>query len=459
MGEIKYRKAEEMKDSGVEWLGEIPKMWTIKKLKQICNVKNGTTPMTSIIQYWDGDINWFTPTDFSGKYLKSSTRTITKRGFNSCGTNLVFKGSILITCRAPIGNLGIIESENASYNQGCKAVIPDNNIINKYIYYVLLAGNHFIQGRGKGTTFMELSSYDLNNLQFAIQNIDEQQKIANFLEIKTTQFDSIISKKEQLIQKLEEAKKSLISEVVTGKVKIVEGELVKRQPEEMKDSGVEWLGLIPKNWKTNKLKYYMSVRGGGAFKSEDFTGEGIQLIRIGNLYQNTLDLERQPVFLRKEYLKNSKDFVVKKGDILISLTGTMGKRDYGYAILIEDDSKFLLNQRVGKLTCNVSLIKEYALTLLRSEEYLNQLFSLPAGTKQANLSNHDVLKPTLPFPEIEDQIIMVNSLRIQEDSFEKIITKTNLQIQKLKQAKQSLISEAVTGKIDLRDWQIIEEMS
>jgi type I restriction enzyme S subunit len=89
--------------------------------------------------------------------------------------------------------------------------------------------------------------------------LDEQRKIANFLDIKTAQFDSIIAKKEQLITKLEEAKKSLISEVVTGKVKIVDGQLVPRPPEEMKDSGVEWLGMIPNEWSLPKLKYH-SVR-------------------------------------------------------------------------------------------------------------------------------------------------------------------------------------------------------
>ena len=89
----------------------------------------------------------------------------------------------------------------------------------------------------------------------------KQEKIANFLDEKTSQFDLIISKKEKLIERLEEAKKSLISEVVTGKVKVVKTddgyELIKRSSEEMKDSGVEWLGEIPKDWEVKKLNIYL----------------------------------------------------------------------------------------------------------------------------------------------------------------------------------------------------------
>ena len=110
----------------------------------------------------------------------------------------------------------------------------------------------------------------------------EQEKIANFLDEKASQFDLIISKKEKLIERLEEAKKSLISEVVTGKVKVVKNddgyELVKRNNEEMKDSGVEWLGEIPKDWEVKKLKYITDVKGRIGFRGytkEDLVDEGM----------------------------------------------------------------------------------------------------------------------------------------------------------------------------------------
>ncbi|MGO1712908.1 MAG: hypothetical protein ACTH0B_05295, partial [Senegalia sp. (in: firmicutes)] len=146
---------------------------------------------------------------------------------------------------------------------------------------------------------------------------------------------------------------------------------------------------------------------------------------------------------------------INKNDILISLTGTLGKKDYGYAVLIEDNTKYLLNQRVGRIKIKKEIDLFYALSVLKSEIYLNQLYSYPSGTKQANLSNDDVLRPFILIPKSnKEQIELSFLLNTQTSKLDNIITKTKSQIQKLKEAKQSLISEAVTGKIDLRDWEI-----
>ncbi|MDL0413867.1 restriction endonuclease subunit S, partial [Clostridioides difficile] len=119
-------------------------------------------------------------------------------------------------------------------------------------------------------------------------NLD-QEKIANFLDEKTSQFDSIISKKEKLIERLEEAKKSLISEVVTGKVKVVKTddgyELIKRSSEEMKDSGVEWLGEIPKEWDIKRLRFLGKLQN-GISKSSDSFGYGYPFVSYSNVYRN-----------------------------------------------------------------------------------------------------------------------------------------------------------------------------
>jgi type I restriction enzyme S subunit len=446
VSEIKYRRAEEMMDSGVEWIGKTSKAWKIKKLKHFCVVKNGATPKTSMIEFWDGNIEWYTPTDFIEKYLEKSSRRITKKGFNSCGTNLVSKGSILITCRAPIGNLGIIKSESASYNQGCKAIIPEN-VINKYVYYMLLAGKHFIQSRGKGTTFMELSSYDLNNLQFMIQIKDEQEKIANFLDIKTAQFDSIISKKELLIKKLEEAKKCLISEVVTGKVKIVDGEMVKREPEEMKDSGVEWLGMIPKDWKKSEIKRVFKIKKRPIYKDDNvvlsLTQKGL---KIKNLENN--DGQHAKTYSGYQEVKID-DFVMNHMDLLT-----------GYVDSAKFEGVTSPDYRVFQLINHKDNLLRYYLYFFQMC-YKNKIFY---GYGQG-VSNYgrwrlqtDVFNyfPILKIP-YKEQIDLVSLLEQKMNDIENINDKLLQEIIKLKQAKQSLISEAVTGKIDLRDWEIIEE--
>ena len=218
------------------------------------------------------------------------------------------------------------------------------------------------------------------------------------------------------------------------------------------------MGEVPAHWDVSKLKYYSSIQGGYAFSSDSFTEEGVQILKIGNVYQNRLALERQPTFVPEVMLEALPDFIVKDGDILMSLTGTLGKRDYGFAVAIKDDGKYLLNQRVAKLNpADEKIDRDFLLNVLWSESYLNQLYSLPSGTKQANLSNSDVLDIviTLPPSKTEQKEIAVE-LQNQKDIFDKAIQKAMTSIELMQERRTALISAAVTGKIDVRGWRASE---
>lgn len=447
MHRIKYRRDEDMKDSKVEWLRQVSTNWDANKLKFIAEVKNGATPQTSIQRYWDGSINWFTPIDFSKESLYESARTITMQGLNSCGTNLVPRGSILITCRAPIGNFGIIQCGEAAFNQGCKAVIP-MKAVNKFIYYLLLAGTVFIQSRGKGTTFMELSSNDLKNLVIEMPDITSQQKIANFLDTKTAQFDSIISKKELLIKKLEEAKKSLIFEVVTGKVKIVDGEMVPRKLHEMKDSGVEWLGMVPKDWDVKRVKNIFSLRNERNQKSMDevqilslYTALGVKKQedienKTGNIVRTVLDYK----------IVYPKDIVV---NIILAWMGAIGV----------SKNKGVISPAYDIYKPHENTNSNYYSHLFRTSKFAGECFKYGRGIMLMRWRTYSDQFMSIycccPNKKEQDQIAEFIDGKCQDMEF--VVEKYKSQIKKLQQAKQSLISEAVTGKIDLRDWEIIEE--
>ena len=116
-----------------------------------------------------------------------------------------------------------------------------------------------------------------------------------------------------------------------------------------KESGISWLNRVPENWGTIRLKNIVTFKNGFAFSSSDYFDSGIQLIQIGSLYQNKLCLERNPVFLSEDKRRSHSNFIVSKNDILISLTGTLGKKDYGFSIKLHDEREFFLNQRVGCL--------------------------------------------------------------------------------------------------------------
>jgi len=258
MGEIKYRSADEMKDCGIEWLGMIPDGWEVIRGKFLWKLEKRPVKKhyKVVTAFRDGQVT-----------LRENRRT---EGFTfaikEIGYQGVLEGDLVISAMdAFAGAMGISESEGK-----CSPVYsvcsPEKPLAKKYYSYLLkvMSNKKYILSLSKG---IRERSTDFRYIEFAntyltYPDVKYQQKIANFLDIKTAQFDSIISKKEQLIQKLEEAKKSLISEVVTGKVKIVDGVMVKRQPEEMKDSGVEWLGMISKDWNITKIKWITNTASG-----------------------------------------------------------------------------------------------------------------------------------------------------------------------------------------------------
>ncbi|MBW2608896.1 MAG: restriction endonuclease subunit S [Deltaproteobacteria bacterium] len=138
----------------------------------------------------------------------------------------------------------------------------------------------------------------------------------------------------------------------------------------------------------------------------------------------------------------------------MSLTGTLGKRDYGYAILLNKDEKFLLNQRVAKLICKDSILRKYAINILQSEAYLNLLFSLPSGTKQGNFSGEQILSIKIPLPSIKEQNQIVQYIEKETTRINCIISKSEKEIELLQEYRTALISEVVTGKIDVREEKI-----
>lgn len=207
-----------MKDSGIAWIGDIPKHWEVSKIKYIFSVFSGSTPDTNNIEYWGEDIEWITPADMDDTgEIYGGKRKITLRGYMACGTNLLPKGSIVISNRAPIGKINYSMNQLCT-NQGCKGLVRNGD--NKYFYYLMLNSIERILLLGRGTTFLELSTNDLNNLNIVVPSEYEQLQITNFLDKKCSKIDSIISKKKRQLDLMKEHRKSLIYEYVTGKKRV-----------------------------------------------------------------------------------------------------------------------------------------------------------------------------------------------------------------------------------------------
>ena len=173
----------EMKDSGIEWIGEIPKDWHIKRAKYLFEIASGSTP-NSDPNYWDGSVVWVTPADFKteDKYIHEGKRTISLAGLKSCSCSLVPKYSLVFSKRAPIGTVAI-NSVPLCTNQGCLTCVPYEKDIHEYYYYVLSCGREHFEILGSGTTFKEISISKFSNCELPVPPCRERDLIVSFLNL------------------------------------------------------------------------------------------------------------------------------------------------------------------------------------------------------------------------------------------------------------------------------------
>ena len=210
IGHTKFKKTE---------IGEIPEEWEINNLGNIVEVISGATPKTNINEYWDnGDIYWATPSDITsnGKYISVTEKTITENGLRNCSAKLLPIGSILMSSRATIGER-CINTVPMATNQGFKSLVCKDGINNEFIYYYVDILKEKLIGLASGSTFLEVSKKVVEDIKIVIPSLEEQEKIASILSEVDKKIDGYENKK----QKLEELKKGLMQQLLTGKIRVV----------------------------------------------------------------------------------------------------------------------------------------------------------------------------------------------------------------------------------------------
>lgn len=193
--------------------------WEKVKIKQIGKIVSGGTPNTAKDEYWNGNIYWVTPTDItklSNQFISNTNRKITEVGMNNSSANLVPKGSLLVCTRATVGAMAIT-TYSMTTNQGFKNVIPNEQVDIHYVYYLLSQNKYYLISMASGSTFLELSKKDFENLSFRIPIKAEQQKIASVL----TNADKEIELLEQQLSYLKQEKKALMQQLLTGKRRVI----------------------------------------------------------------------------------------------------------------------------------------------------------------------------------------------------------------------------------------------
>jgi type I restriction enzyme S subunit len=215
-----------LKDSGVEWIGEIPEHWEMKRLK--FNLKksfSGGTPSTDKLIYWDGGIPWVSSVDVKVDYLNKTVREISLMGLQNSSSNLAPKGALIFVTRSGILQhtfaISILNREMA-INQDIKCIIFNDKIQSEY-FLNLIKGNNseiLVEVRQQAATVESINMSSFYNLLMPVPPIEEQKEISAYIENITDKIATAIAIKKQEIEKLKEYKSSLIDGVVTGKVRV-----------------------------------------------------------------------------------------------------------------------------------------------------------------------------------------------------------------------------------------------
>ena len=428
-----------MKFSGIDWIGDIPASWKCSKVKFCFSLVNGSTPESSDYDCWDGDIKWITPADMSDTgTISHGERFITKYGYNSCGTTMLPVGSIVISSRAPIGKINITTTELCT-NQGCKSLIRTGD--NRYFYYLLLAGQHELSLLGRGTTFLELSTYDLNGLGLVTPAEDEQQAIADFLDKECAQINSITTDLEKQIALLQQYKKSLITETVTRG-------LDTSVP--MKDSGIEWTSKIPCHWEIKRFKYLCEYITDGSHFSPETTDEGYPYITAADVKGVGLDYDAAKKISQQDFISLQKaGCQPRKGDVLLvkdgATTGRIG--------MVTSEKPCVVLSSVAILRAPDNMDARYLRYLMESDFIQAQIQASMAGSAMPRT----VLSKIINYWGIacpkEEQKEICDFLDKKCGYIETIIETKQVQQSTIKQHKKSLIYEYVTGKKRVKEVQ------
>ena len=418
----------EMKDSGVEWIGEIPVDWKLNKIKHHFSISSGTTPKSDEPEYWDGDIVWITPADFKTDdvYVSDVHRNLSQEGYRVSSLQLVPAGSIIFSKRAPIGQV-VINAIDLCTNQGClTAVLNDDSDVRFYRYVMSIATEEF-ELAGSGTTFKEISATSFGNILLPLTSKQEQTKCADYLDVKSSKIDEIIEKQQAIIEKLKEYKLSIITEAVTSGI----------NPDvEMKDSGSVWFGSIPINWQMKRLKHVFHIQ-------KDIAGEeGHTVLSI-----------TQRGIIPKDFSNNEGQFansyanyqLVHKGDFAMNhmdlLTGWVDISKYE-GVTSPDYRVFVLNDKNGM--CPKYYL--YMMQMCYSARIFYGLGQGVSGMGRWRLQADKFLNFHIPIPPYDEQKIIADYITDKVNHIEVEIDKRNKLIEKYQEYKKSLIYEVVTGK-------------
>lgn len=439
---MNYPRYSEYKPSGVEWLGEVPAHWVVKRLKYLGHFKAGAGFPHEEQGQTENELPFFKVKDLAGAekdgYMRSTDSTVTMATAEQLGAHIFPKDSVVF---AKVGAALLLNRFRLLGQPSC----IDNNMMGfelsskfdlRFVFYAIGRVN-FADIVNPGAV-PSINESHIGNQVFSLPPVEEQHTIADFLDRETARIDALIARKQRLIELLAEKRTALISQAVTKGL---------NPDAPMKNSGVEWLDEIPAHWQANRLKFVLaSPLKYGANESAELDDPALpRYIRItdideqGNLREDTF--KSLPEEAARPYL-------LEDGDLLLARSGaTVGKtflyhKDWGKAAY----AGYLIRARFDGKKC----LSRFATYMTQSREYWGWLGSSFIQATIQNVSAEKYANFVMPCPPINEQQEAVAFLDSETSKLDSLCATVELAVERFREYRAALITDAVTGKIDVR---------
>lgn len=345
-------------------------------------ITKGTTPTTSGFNYQNYGINFvkIESINDSGSFIPEKFAFISEECYQSFKRSQLKENDILFSIAGALGRIAIVKKEilPANTNQALAIISLKEGIYPKFIFWILKGGKvlEAIENLKVGVAQLNLSLTQISEFKIPLPALAIQQQIVAEIE----GYQQVIDGAKQVIK----AYKPHIS--------------------------------IKKHWEMVELGEVANLKNGFAFKSEDSVNNGTQLVKMGNVKKQYFDFNNSPSYLPNSFKEKYEKFIISKGDILISMTGTVGKTDYGYVCKIHIDKPFLLNQRVGKFEIYSDKMNSNFLYLVLIQDFFREQIFLKSagGVRQANISGKEIEKINIPLPSISEQKEIVSAIEKEQ---------------------------------------------
>lgn len=426
------------KDSGVKWIGKIPNTWKVCKIKNLCtNIYSGGTPDSNNMLYWDGDIPWIPSGSCHDMVINEAPKSITQLGYDNSSTKMIpANTTVMAMTGATCGNVGFVTFETCM-NQSVTGYIVKKKNCSKFLFYCLMAAREDILTHKTGGAQSGINGEDCKNIIIPFVPQVEQHQIADYLDDKCDEIDSLIELQEQMIAQLIDYKQSVITEAVTRGLNL-DAQLV--------PSGIDWIGNIPEHWEMQRLKT-LGWTQNGISQSGDYFGENYDFpfVSYSDVYKNYSI--PYPKGRANSTDKDRMTYSLIEGDILFTRTSeTIEEIGFSSTCLetIKDAvySGFLIRFRPTSNKLYKGFSKYYFRSQIHRAYFVKQMNIVTrASLGQDLLKNLIVLLPPL-----SEQRAIASYLDIKCGEIDRLIETKRQKIEKLKEYKKSVIYEAVTGK-------------